>query len=356
MTDVSDTASHSLAPPIALSFTDGFPGLLDALGGSIAFSTYQAGKFLLVGLAQDGQVRGTELAFPRSMGIGLSSDLRQMYLATQHQIYRFDNFLSPSERREDGTDAIFVPRVSWVTGDLDAHDIAPGPGGRPVFVNTAFNCLAQVRAGFSFRSIWRPPFISTTVYEDRCHLNGMATENDAPRYVSLCAQSDRPRGWREARVEGGLVMDVRTNDVVCRGLSMPHSPRLYRGRLWILNSGCGEFGWIDLDAGTFKPIAFCPGYARGLAFAGGHALIGLSGPRDDRLFEGLPLQEKLHALGISASCSVVVVNLTSGKVVGSLSLPESIRELYDVQFLPGIRNPTAIGFRTEEIRRMIAIG
>jgi hypothetical protein len=29
---------------------------------------------------------------------------------------------------------------------------------------------------------------------------------------------------------------------VIGGLSMPHSPRIYAGRLWVLNSGTGEIG------------------------------------------------------------------------------------------------------------------
>jgi len=35
-------------------------------------------------------------------------------------------------------------------------------------------------------------------------------------------------------LDGGLLMDVETNEVLVRGLSMPHSPRLYAGRLWFL--------------------------------------------------------------------------------------------------------------------------
>jgi hypothetical protein len=32
-----------------------------------------------------------------------------------------------------------------------------------------------------------------------------------------------------------------------------------------------------------------------------------------------------------------------------------VRELYDVAFIPGIRNPSAIGFKTDEILRVITI-
>lgn len=357
---MTDTPSQAPAqvPNIAsvsLSWSEGLPDLLDLLDISFAFSTYQAGKLFVVGRDAVGQIAGTELGFARSMGIGLSANARQLFLATKHQIYRFDNFLRPGEVRDDGMDAVYVPRVSWVTGDLDAHDIAPGPGGRPIFVNTAFNCIATVSAGYSFRPLWRPPFITAMTHEDRCHLNGMAVADGVVNYVTLVAQTDEKAGWRQARDSGGLVMDPRTNRIVCSGLSMPHSPRLYRDRLWVLNSGHGTFGWVDTQEGIFHPVAFCPGYARGLTFAGDYAFIGLSGPRDDRLFGGLPLEKALSDRGVTATCGVIAVHLGTGVVAASLTLRDPIRELYDVQVLPGMRRPTAIGFRTEEVRRMIAI-
>jgi uncharacterized protein DUF4915 len=79
--------------------------------------------------------------------------------------------------------------------------------------------------------------------------------------------------------------------------SMPHSPRLYDGKLWLLNSGAGEFGTVDPASGTFTPVCFCPGYARGLAFVGRHAVIGLSRPRRGGTFSGLALDERLAENG-----------------------------------------------------------
>ena len=97
-----------------------------------------------------------------------------------------------------------------------------------------------------------------------------------PAYATCVSRSDANEGWRDYRREGGLVVDLRTNEIVCEGLSMPHSPRLYQNRLWLLNSGSGEFGYVDRERGVFEPVAFCPGYARGLAFLGDFALVGLS--------------------------------------------------------------------------------
>lgn len=32
-----------------------------------------------------------------------------------------------------------------------------------------------------------------------------------------------------------------------------------------------------------------------------------------------------------------------------------VKELYDVQTLPGVKRPQALGFKTDEIRRVVAI-
>jgi uncharacterized protein (TIGR03032 family) len=58
-------------------------------------------------------------------------------------------------------------------------------------------------------------------------------------------------GWRDRRVDGGCVVDVESNKIVATGLSMPHSPRWYHDRLWLLNSGTGFLGTSDPHSGRF---------------------------------------------------------------------------------------------------------
>jgi hypothetical protein len=51
----------------------------------------------------------------------------------------------------------------------------------------------------------------------------------------------------------------------------------------------------------------------------------------------------------------LVVDLKTGDVVHSLTIEGIVRELYDVVILPGVRSPSAIGLKNEEIRRTITI-
>jgi uncharacterized protein (TIGR03032 family) len=149
-----------------------------------------------------------------------------------------------------------------VTGDLDIHDVCVDGDGRVVFVNTLFSCLATVSPDASFAPVWQPPFISRLAAEDRCHLNGLAMRDGRPGFVTATARTDIAEGWREHRRDGGVVLDVPTGEVVAAGLSMPHSPRWHRDRLWLLQAGTGEFGTVDCDgpvrAGVL-PAGLCAG-------------------------------------------------------------------------------------------------
>ncbi len=340
--------------PFALTSSRGFTDWLAAAGGSIAFTTYQAGKLFLIGLNEEGGISVFERTFPRCMGLAVSPDSQSLFLATLFQIFRFDNAI-PTKKNHDGYDALYTPHAGWVTGDLDVHDVIIGKDAQPIFVNTLFGCLASVSEGHSFKPVWKPPFISRLAAEDRCHLNGLAGRDGEPAYVTACSTSDVNDGWRDDRVGGGVVVDVVANEIVGEGLTMPHSPRLHNDRLWLLNSGIGDFGYLDTKTGKFEPVAFCPGYARGMAFVNNCALIGLSLARENRTFQGLGLEDALEKRKAIARCGIQIVDLDSGDAIHWLRIEGIVRELYDVAFLPGIKRPSAIGFKSTEISRIITI-
>jgi uncharacterized protein (TIGR03032 family) len=319
---------------------------------SLTFSTYQAGKLFFIGL--DGQRLSVfERTFSRCMGIGLDPRTQALWVANLYQIWRFENALKPGQEHQ-AYDRVYVPQVGFTTGDVDAHDVAIDQQG-PVFVNTLFSCLARPSERYSFEPFWMPPFISRLAAEDRCHLNGLAIKDGQSAYVTCVSQTDVNEGWREHRKAGGSVIDVQSNEVIAEGLSMPHSPRWYRDRLWVLNSGEGEFGYVDLAGGRFQPVAFCPGYLRGLSFHGDFAVVGLSKPRKDKSFEGLSLQRKLEAKDVKPRCALQVINLITGDIVHELRIEGVVEELYDVCVLPGVKRPMAIGFVKEEIRNTLSL-
>ena len=223
-----------------------------------------------------------------------------------------------------------------------------------VFANTLFNCLSTVSETHSFLPLWQPPFISQLIAEDRCHLNGIALQDGEVSFVTTVGQTDLADGWRDRRYDGGCVIEVKTSRIIVNNLSMPHSPRWYQDKLWLLNSGTGEFGYIDLELGTFEPVVFCPGYLRGCAFHKNYAVVGLSQSRN-KTFSGLLLDDKLKQSATESFCGVLVIDLLSGKIAHWLRLEGIVSELYDVAVLPKIRRPMAIGLKSDEINRLITI-
>lgn len=319
---------------------------------SIALTTYQIGKLFFLGLKPNGELSVFERTFNRCMG--LTAHGNSLWMSSLYQIWRFENLFTQGETQDD-YDRLYLPQLGYTTGDLDIHDMAVDAEGKLVFVNTLFGCLATLSDTHSFKPLWKPPFISKLAAEDRCHLNGLAMKEGRPAYVTAVSQSDVADGWRDHRSNGGIVIDVQNNQVISTGLSMPHSPRWHNGRLWLLNSGTGDFGYVDTATGKFEPAAFCPGYMRGLAFHGDFALVGLSRPRHNKTFSGLPLDDNLKARQAEPRCGIQVIDLRTGDAVHWVRIEGIVEELYDVVALSGVRRPMALGFKSDEIRRVLSI-
>ncbi len=318
---------------------------------SLVLTTYQTGKIFFIGLQTDRRLSVFERTLERVMGMHATAGA--IHVSTLYQLWRFRNALQPGETFQ-GYDAVYVPRESRVTGDVDIHDIIVDADGRVVFTNTLFSCIATLDDEHNFRPLWRPPWISKLAPEDRCHLNGLAMRDGKPRYATAVSRSDVTDGWRDRRRDGGVVIDVETDKIVCEGLSMPHSPRWYNDTLWLINSGTGFFGRVDLAGGTFEPLVFLPGYARGLAFLGGFAIVGLSDRRENRTFQDLDLEDNLKQRDVETRCGLLVIDLDSFDAPHWLRFGGIVKELYDVSVLPGVVRPMAVGFKTDEVRRYLS--
>lgn len=370
-------APASTAVEFRYTQTDSFVALLHQLGASLLVSTYQANKLLVVRAAGNG-LSTLVRTFDKPMG--LAADSRRLAVGTRNQIWFLRNAPDIAPRIEPAGqhDACFLPRSCYVTGDIGVHELAwaispLSPGGRGTggegdelwIVNTRFSCLCTLDPDYSFVPRWRPPFITALAAEDRCHLNGLAVGQDSdpagslagsescplPRYVTALGETDTPGGWRADKVKGGCLIDVRSGELVARGLCMPHSPRLHDGQLWVLESGTGRLVRMDTAAGTWETVAELPGYARGLALAGPYAFVGLSKFRETSTFGGLPLAERFKEL----KCGVAVVDLRRGQIMAFLEFQTAVEEIFDVQLLPGLRFPEVVGFQKEAVQHTFII-
>lgn len=336
---------------LEISYSPGLETWLEEQEVSLAFAVPPA-KLFLIGLRDDGRLSAFERTFNKCMGLAAAGS-GTIYLGTRYQIWRLENALAPGALHDEGFDRLYVPRRVWTTGYVNCHDVAVDGAGEVVFVNTRFGCLATVSERFSFEPVWWPPFQARRGQGDCCHLNGVAIDDGRPTYVTSVSATGELDSWRAARADGGVVVHVDSGEIICRGLSMPHSPRVYRGDLLLTNSGTGELGRVDFERGRFEPIAFAPGFLRGLACIGAYAVVGSSKFRGGGLYSGLPLDDALARAGTGPKLGIFIVSLTSGRIVEWLLVEGPVHELFDVVVLGGVKRPAALGLVTDEIERLV---
>lgn len=104
---------------IECSASDGFQAWLSQAGGSLAITTYQAGKLALVGWNGQ-QVTVLLRQFPKPMGLAVQGE--RLALATNHEVSIFANApLLAYEYLENQPglyDTLYLPRIAYFSGDL----------------------------------------------------------------------------------------------------------------------------------------------------------------------------------------------------------------------------------------------
>lgn len=332
--------NESQGTPVQCNADIGFMEWLASSKGSLVVSTYQAGKLLMIGWSGD-QLSLLMRHYDKPMGMDTSGN--KLILATRNNVTLHSNdvILAKNYKQTGQYDALYLPKVSWHTGDLNVHDIAFA-NNDVWFANTRFSCLSKLNDSYNFEPMWRPAFVSETVPEDRCHLNGLAMVKNQPRYVTCLGESDTPGGWRDNKVSGGIVIDIKNNNIVQRDLAMPHSPRYYRNNLYVLNSGAGELLKINPEDGGREVVCQLQGYLRGLSFVDNYAIVGLCKIRETNIFGGMPVQEKFEQL----LCGIAIVNIKTGKNIGLFEFTSGCEEVFDTRFLAGSQRPNI--FNTEK--------
>ncbi len=346
-------AATSQNEPMRSVHTNNFPEILRQLNISLVISTYQAGKVIIL-RADDQQLNTHFRLFPKPMGIAV--DRHKIALGCNNQIWELNNVPAVAAKLEPigKHDACYLPRRCHITGDIDIHEMEWGGANKSQlwFVNTRFSCLCTLDQNYSFVPRWRPNFVTALTPEDRCHLNGLAMVNHQPKYVTALGETDSMGGWRANKANGGIVMDIVSNEVISRGLSMPHSPRWYGDRLWVLESGRGSLSVGDrktstklsgtsqshYTTGKLQTVTTLPGFTRGIDFYGSLAFIGLSQVRETAVFSGIPLTEKLN----ERICGVWVVNIETAQTIAFLKFEDAVQEIFAVKVLPNLRFPEII--------------
>jgi uncharacterized protein (TIGR03032 family) len=338
------TGNMPLAP-FSCTYSPDLPELLLKLNCSIAITTYQAGKVVLISPKDENQLTILPRTFSKPMGFEIDGE--KMVLATKDEILYFENSRELAvhyPNKKNTYDSLFIPRATFYTGQVDMHDVALGKDGI-IAVNTSFSCLCLVSGNYNFIPGWQPPFISQLISEDRCHLNGMALKNGKPKYVTALGDTNTPQGWREAIINGGILMDVETNQNILDRLPMPHSPMFYQNELYMLLSATGELIRIDLKDRKYEVIKNLNGFCRGLDIYNDYAFVAMSRLRkNSSTFAKLDFAEKADIAGIK------IIHLPTKALVGEIAFQSSVDEIYSLKIVkdsirPNILNTTNSIFR-----------
>ena len=291
--------------------------------------------------AREGKPYLSYMRLPHPSGIAVDLNQGSVYLASTrnpNQVIRLRPVIGSMDRLDmpygdDLPERSLVPvSTIFVPGCLYMHDLAM-IGGQLHANSVGQNAVIHLEPDGQHRRVWWPRCIeqdgAPVFGQNHLQLNSIAAGADLESsYFSASLDHISPRrpGHKNFPVDGrGVIFSGATREVMARGLTRPHSARLYRDRVWVDNSGYGELGYID--SGALTVTARLPGWTRGLAFHAGIAFVGTSRviPRFRQYAPGLDVE--------SSVCGVHAVHLDSGEVLGSI-LWEYGNQIFAIEAVP----------------------
>lgn len=313
-----------------ISSSISFAQILKQNEATIIVSTYQAGRLIFISSSDGTHVDIQAVRARKPMGVSFDSKRMAVACLNAIEIYSADNSIGNQSPHSFQTfDEFFVPRINYITGHLDLHDIHLHPKG--IFgVNTQFNCISAFTIDHNFIPVWKPFFIDKIVPEDRCHLNGMAVIDNVPMYATALGENNTEGSWRENITNGGVLIDIKKNEIIHYNLAMPHSPRIINGYLYFIESATGVINKMHLESKEIIKFSNTGAFSRGLDSINDLIIVGRSKARaTSKTFEKLDAEIKNNNAGIDIFSEV------SGEKIAGLSFGAIVDEIYDVRVISG---------------------
>lgn len=314
---------------------------------SVAISTYQAGKIVFISASSPDRLIQLPRSFDTPMGMALEG--KRFAVSTVDEVIRFTNEPKATigYKKEANYDAFYVPTATYFTGKVHMHDMAFGKRGLYA-LNTNFSMLGLINGDYNFQPLWKPPFIQEITGQDQCHLNGMAMEDGEPKYITALSTTNENQGWRACKLHGGVLVDVRTNEIVLQNLQMPHSPRIYKGKLYLLQSASGELMQMDMQTKKLELVKNLKGFVRGMDIYNDYAFIGLSKIREtSQAFADMPIASYDNRAG------VVIIHLPTKAIVGEIVYENSVDEIYEIKVMPNTSRANILNTTDKEYKNLI---
>ncbi len=301
-------------------------------------------EHLLLGMSHYDKPHLSYMPLPHPSGIAVDREKGIVHVASTrnpNQIYDLMPMSGCTERLDVESDLPadkpLVPvRSRFMPGCLYMHDLAFIDGH--LHANAVgHNAVVRLNDDSSYTRVWWPKCIENpdgpTFGQNHIQLNSIAAgENLETSYFSASSEemSNLRPGDKDYPVDKrGVIFSGATREPIARGLTRPHSARIETTtgtpRLWVDNSGYGEFGFID--GGKFQTVTRLPGWTRGLAFCGEVAFVGTSRviPKFAQYAPGLDVNASI--------CAVHAVDIRSGEVLGSIVWPYG-NQIFAIDWLP----------------------
>jgi uncharacterized protein (TIGR03032 family) len=334
--------------PFTVAYTAQIPELMLQLNCSLAISTFQAGKLIFLSPKDEHSLIQLPRNFAKPMGFSFNDDFTKMALACKDEVIVLtaSKELAQHYPNKPATyDALYMPRLTYHTGALDIHDLHFGAENKLYAVNTLFSCIVTFDEVYNFTPFWMPPQITELAGEDRCHLNGMAMKDGKPKYASAFNQGNTHQSWRDNLLSAGVIYDIESSELVCEGLAMPHSPKIYNGQLYVLQSAKGELTQVDINSGRTETVTFIGGFLRGMTLIGEYLFVARSKLRkNSSTFKSLDIDEKHN------TCTITAVHLPTGSIAGHIHYKTSVDEIYDIHALPHVLRPNILNTISEDYK------
>lgn len=365
---------------LSSSYTDNFPKILEALNISLAVTSYQSAKLIFI-RSRENKINTHFKSFHRPMGIyvdenrltlgthtevveykrndAILSNIKKGYLDDESQLTRKvlekDQKELEKLRKEKKkeleevkqADTLYIPRAALVTGMINIHDIAWGDEGLWV-VNSTFSCLSTLSPNNSFVARWKPSFITELRPEDRCHLNGMAMVDGKPKYITTFNKENTKDSWSKTKVYDGTLIDIDTNEILLDGMIMPHSPRVYKDRIYLCESGLGIVWEFNPKTKEKKQVIKLKGFTRGIYFYGGLMFVGLSKVRSSDINNPIPLSKDEN----ETYSGVWIIDIENNIQIGHIKFEGDIDQIYDVGVVPDANYPELLDRESILIRHL----
>lgn len=346
---IAQSSDYASVDPALLEYeiTGDWWETLDALGMTIIVSREYEHLLLAASAAQPNAL--SYMSLPHPSGIAFDAVRNQLLVAATrnpNMIYEFAP-ASGRVRRSDVPSADQINTVSspepgalvpiaarFLPGSLYLHDLAVLNG--TLIGNAAgHNCIAKFESG-EWHRIWWPACVERDGRPDftqnYIQLNSIAAGKtlESSFYTASSAEigAIRPGDVNYPVDKRGVLFSGATREPVATGLTRPHSARFDRsGKVWLANSGYGEFGYVDIVRGTYEPVIRFMGWTRGVAIHGDFAFVGTSRiiPRFESYAPGLD--------PANARCGIHIVDLKKGTVVGSLAWSQG-NQIFAIECIP----------------------